>query len=227
MGPSEASSTSLTLLENTELTPPLSYYGIQDPVPTASEEPLQAIIQYNAEDAIIFDVKHQTIRLYGASIIEHDTIKLEAEEVFLDWINHTIAAFSKKNEAGTTEKKAVLTKDGVEYIAENVRYNFVSQRATADKLFTKQEDGILKANKLKKDRETTFYADRVTYTTCNLTKPHFHVHARQVKITQDDQVVSGPFNLYFDGVPTPLGLPFGIFYLPRGSGIIPQIWWRK
>jgi hypothetical protein len=219
--PLEASRKSLTLLKNTGLAHPLSYYDIQEPDPTASEESLQSIIQYDAEDAIIFNVKHQTIRLYGAGIIKHDTIKLEAEEVFLDWINHTIAAFSKKNEAGIKEKKAVLTKDGVEYIAENVRYNFASQRATANKLFSKQEDGIFKANKIKKDEETTFYADDVTYTTCNLTKPHFHVHARQVKITQDDQVVSGPFKLYFDGVPTPLGLPFGIFYLPRGSGIIP------
>ena len=209
------------LLESTAAATPLSDHDAQDPASTASEAPPQLIIKYGAEDEIIFDVEHQTIRLYGTGTIEHDTIKLEAEEFFIDWIDHTITAFSKKCEAGTIEKKAVLTKDGVEFIAENVRYNFVSQKATANQLFTKQEDGIIRANKTKKDRETTFYADHVTYTTCNLTKPHFHVHARRVKITQDDQVVSGPFNLYFDGVPTPLGLPFGVFYLPRESGIIP------
>jgi LptD protein len=208
-------------LENTDVASSSSDNAVQDPVPTEPESPIQAIIQYDAKDAIFFDVKHQTIRLYGAGIIEHDTIKLEAEEVFLDWTNHTIAAFSKKNETGAVDKKAVLTKDGVEYFAESVHYNFESQRAVAHKLFTKQDEGILRANKIKKDRETTFYADRATYTTCNLIKPHFHAGAKQLKITQDDKVVSGPFRLYFDGVPTPLGLPFGIFYLPQGSGIIP------
>jgi LptD protein len=193
----------------------------QDPGAIAPESPIQSIIQYDAKDAIIFDVKRQTIHLYGAGIIEHGTIKLEAEEVSLDWINHTIAALSTKNEAGEIGKKAVFTKDGVEYFAESIRYNFQSQRATANKLFTKQDDGILRANRLKKDRETTFYADRATYTTCDLAHPHFHVDVRKLKITQDDRVVSGPFNFYFDGVPTLLGLPFGIFYLPRESGIIP------
>jgi hypothetical protein len=219
--PLGTTSTARTLLAGTASAIPLSGYNDQDPAAIASEESLQSTIQYGAEDEIIFDVTHQTIRLYGAGTIEHDTIKLEAEEVFIDWINHTIAAFSKKHTAGIIEKKVVLTKDGVEFIAENIRCNFVSQKATASKLFTKQEDGILRTNKVRKDRETTFYADSVTYTTCNLTKPHFHVHARQVKITQGDQVVSGPFNLYFDGVPTPLGLPFGVFYLPREAGIIP------
>ena len=193
----------------------------QKTVLTAPESPIESIIQYNAEDSIVFDVKNKTIHLYGAGIIEHDTIKLEAEEVLLDWMHHTIAAFSKKNAVGVVEKKAVLTKDGLAYIAESVCYNFESQRALANKLFTKQGDGILRANKIKKDNANTFYADRATYTTCNLSTPHFHASARRIKIIEDDKVVSGPFNLYFDGVPTPLGFIFGIFYLPRGSGVIP------
>ena len=99
---------------------------------------------------MLLDLKHKTIRVHGTGVIEYDAIKLEAEEVFLDWTNHTFAAFSKKNKAGEVEEKAVLTKDGVEYIAENVRYNFDSQRAVANKLFTKQDDGILRVNRIKK-----------------------------------------------------------------------------
>ncbi|MHA7877793.1 MAG: putative LPS assembly protein LptD [Bacteroidota bacterium] len=190
--------------------------------PVAPQNPIQAIVQYNAEDTIVFDAKRQTVHLYGTGNIEYDTIKLEAEEVLIDWTQHTIAASSKKNEAGDVIKKTVLTKEGVEYVAESVLYNFVSQRAIANKLFTKQDDSILRASKVKKDRETTFYTDRATYTTCNLAVPHFHVAAQRLKIHQNDKVVSGPFQLYFDGVPTLLGFPFGIFYFPRGgSGIIP------
>lgn len=185
---------------------------------------LEHIINYGAEGSMLLDLKHKTIRVHGTGVIEYDAIKLEAEEVFLDWTNHTFAAFSKKNKAGEVEEKAVLTKDGVEYIAENVRYNFDSQRAVANKLFTKQDDGILRVNRIKKDRKDTFYADHGTYTTCDLPKPHFHIGVQQLKLIQDDQVVSGPFNLHFDDVPTPLGFLFGVFYFPKGSGIITPVY---
>ena len=219
--PEEVKSSHLPdLLANPEEAPSSSDSTAQDTASEEPEGPIQFVIWYDAVDSMVFDVKHKTIHLHGAGIIEHDTIKLEAEEVLLDWTHHTIAAFSKKNEAGEVEKKAVLTRDGIEYIAESVRYNFNSQRAVANKLFTKQEDGILRANKIKKDRETTFYADQCTYTTCNLVKPHFHADAQQLKLIQDDKVVSGPFKLHFDDVPTPLGFIFGIFYFPQGSGII-------
>ena len=208
------------LLANPEESPALPDSTAQDIAAQEPEGPIQSVIHYNAEDSIVFDVKNKTIHLYKAGIIEYDNMKLEAEEVVLDWTNHTMAAFSKKNEAGEVEKKLVLTRDGIEYIAENVCYQFESQRAVANKLFTKQDDGILRANKIKKDREDTFYADHGTYTTCNLAKPHFHVDVKQFKLTQDDKVVSGPFKLHFDDVPTPLGFLFGIFYFPRGSGII-------
>jgi len=191
------------------------------PAPTAPSNPVRAPIQYNAKDAIVFDVKNLTIHLYGAGNIEYDAIKLEAEEVLIDWKQHTITASSKKNEAGNVEKKTILTREGIEYIAESVRYSFESQRAVANKLFTKQGDSILRTHKVKKDSETTFYADRATYTTCDLAKPHFHIEAKRVKINQDDRALSGPFRLYFNGVPTPIGFPFGIFYFPQGSGIIP------
>lgn len=187
--------------------------------PEAPKETIQSIIRYNAEEQK-FNIKSQTIRLYKAGVIEYENIKLEADEVFLDWANHTFAVFSKKNEAGETEEKAVLTKDGIEYIAESARYNFQSHRAVAKKLFTKKDDGILRANKAKKDREDTYYADLVEYTTCNLKKPHFHISAKKVKLIQDEQVMSGPFLLHFDEVPTPLGFFFGIFFFPQKSGII-------
>lgn len=183
------------------------------------ESPVQSITYYCSKDSIVFNVKNKTIHMSGAGVVEYDNLKLEAEEVILDWINHTVEALSKKNAKGEVEKKAVLTQDGIVYIAESVRYNFDSQRGIANKLFTKQEDGIFRANKIKKDRKDTFYADIGTYTTCNLVRPHFHAEAQELKLKQDDKIVSGPCRLHFDNVPT-LGWPFGIFYFHQSSGII-------
>ena len=184
------------------------------------EGPIQSVIHYNAEDSIFLDVKHQTIRMHGEGVIMHDKLILEADDIFLDWPNHIVAASGKKNKKGKVEKKLTLTNEGVEYFAESVRYNFQSHRAVAKQLFTKQDDGILRADKIKKDRVDTYYSDHATYTTCNLAKPHFFADAQELKIIKDDKVVSGPFKLHFDDVPTPLGFLFGIFYFPNGSGIV-------
>ncbi|MEL6606972.1 MAG: putative LPS assembly protein LptD, partial [Bacteroidota bacterium] len=67
----------------------------------------------------------------------------------------------------------------------------------------------------------TFYADRLSYTTCNLKHPHFHIGAQRAKIIQDDKIISGPFSLYFGNVPTPLGFFSGLMYFKtKGSGIL-------
>lgn len=217
----EATSSPPATSASPDVAVPSSDEAAQQKDATESEALIQAIIRYDAKDSIVLDIKRKAIRLYGEGVIEYDTIKLEADKISLDWKRHIISAASKKNEAGELERKPILTKDGVEYIAERVRYNFESHRAVASKLFTKQGDGIIRANKAKKDSEDTFYADRATYTTCNLVRPHFHISAKQLKLVYEDKIMSGPFSLYFDNVPTPLGFFFGIFYFPnKRSGVI-------
>ncbi len=185
------------------------------------EGPMQHILQYDAQDSMVFDLKRKAIRLYGAGIIEYGNLRLDADKVSLNWAKYIIAATGKRNEAGEMEKKPVLTLDGVEYIAESVRYNYESHRAVASKLFTKQGDGLVRANKAKKDSKDTFYADRATYTTCNLPQPHFHIGASHIKVVNDDKVFSGPFWMHFDGVPTPLGFFYGLYYFPeKRTGVI-------
>lgn len=191
-----------------------------NPNSTESQDAIQSVIRYNAKGAITFNVRDRRICLRDVGNVEYDTVKLEADVIQLDWPNHTVTAHSVKREAGETTQKVVLIRDGIEYTAESVRYNFISQLATAHKLFTKQGDSILRGQKIRKDAATVFYTDHAHYTTCDHTKPHFHVSAKKIKIIEGKKVVSGPFRLYFDGVPTPLGFPFGIFYLPQNSGII-------
>lgn len=187
----------------------------------ASNTTIQSVIQCHPENgAIIFDFRKQTVLVEEHGLIEYGTTKIEAENMVFDWGQRTITAASKKNEQGTVEKKAVLTLDRTEYIATAIRYHLDSQRSVATTLFTKQDDGLLRSDRVKKDRENIFYGNQGIYTTCNLTHPHFYIATAQFKFIQEERVISGPFRLYFDGVRTPLGLPFGLFLLPQKSGII-------
>lgn len=203
--------------EDTSKASEMAPHDVATPEPRG---PIQAVIHYKAEESMFFDIKNKTVHLYGGAFVEYDNIKLESEEVSLDWPKNTITAFSKKNESGEIQQKVVVTRDGIEYIAEDVCYNLDSHRGIASNLFTKQDDGLLRTNKVKQSNRDTFYADTCCYTTCNLTKPCYHIKAHELKMTQGDKAVSGPFQFYFDNVPTPLGFVTGLFYFSRKSGIL-------
>lgn len=204
----------------------LSFIAMQR---TAQEEaagpagPIKTMIQYKAKDSIVFDIQQKTVHLYGVDNISYEDRKLEAENIAFDWSTNSITATGKQNEAGEIEKKPVFTQGAVQYIAEEIRYNFDSERGTARKLLTKQDEAIIQCDKAKVDTEDTYYTDRIKYTTCNLVKPHYYIKARKVKFVQDRKVASGPFQFYFDDVPTPLGFFYGLFFIPRPkvSGVLP------
>lgn len=195
----------------------------EDPEPTG---PLKMIIEYHAQDSITFDAETKTFNIYGAGAIKYEDAQLTAENISLNWSNHTIIATGKVDDQGKINPKPVFQQGNTKYIAEEIRYNFESKRGTARKLFTKIEDGLVQADKAKMDIQDTYYADNTKFTTCNLTKPHYFIKLRNLKFVKDKRVASGPFQFYFDGVPTILGFFYGIFYLPtaKTSGIIrPQI----
>lgn len=192
--------------------------GAQGTPPGRSEK-LSSIF-YNAQESIVLDLEQKSMHLHGAGIIKYEDVKLEAEHMSLNWPERTVSASGKTDASGHIEEKVVCTLNGTEYIAADVRYNFESHRAVANQLFTKHGDGIFRADKVKKDRSDTFYADRGMYTTCNLVEPHFHIDAQRVKMVHEDKAFSGPCRLYFNKVPTFLGSWFGLFYFPKGSGFV-------
>lgn len=186
-----------------------------------STVPWEDIITYNASGTIIIDVSQKTLHLRKEGTIQYATTQLNADYVHIDWPNHTVTAYGEKNPAGVVTTQATLIRDQETYMADSVCYNFQSQRAIAHKLSSKQTDSIWRANTIKKNNFDTFYADHAIYTTCDLTKPHFHVAAQKVKIIRDELIVSGPFRLYLNDIPTPLGFSFGIFHFFQRNGVIP------
>jgi hypothetical protein len=187
---------------------------------------LTDIIAYEAEDSITFDLKKQHFNIYGTSYITYGKTKLKADHILLEGNSSTIIARGKVNEDNTIKPKVILEHEGVTYVAEEIRYNVESNRGTAKRLFTQQDQAFIRCRKAKADTQNTYYADRVKFTTCNLTNPHYFVKARDVKFVKDDKIASGPFQFYFDGVPTIIGFFYGLFFIPKDktSGVLaPQI----
>ena len=107
--------------------------------------------------------------------------------------------------------------------ADQIRYNFKTKKGRINEIDTKEGEGYIHGNIVKKDSTNVYYIKNGRYTTCNEEKdPHFFIAALKLKVIPNNQVVTGPAMMYIEGVPTPLVIPFGFFPLTNGrhSGIL-------
>lgn len=185
---------------------------------------IQTDILYFAEDSIITDFAENKVYLYKNAWFEYGEMKLEADRIIIDWKNSELYASGVTDSLGAVAGNPFF-KDGasVYEIRKEMKYNFKTQKAVIKDVVTEQQDGVLRGETIKKDDDGSIYLDHGYYTTCKLTEPHWHISSTKIKSIQGKQVVSGPFNLYFNGIPTPLGLPFGL--IPdtpeeKASGIV-------
>jgi hypothetical protein len=79
-----------------------------------------------------------------------------------------------------------------------------------------QGEIFINATAMKKVSKDDAFAWRARFTTCNLDEPHFAFRTNKMKIVTDKIGVSGPTFPEFEGVPFPIGIPFGIFPLTKG-----------
>ncbi|MBO7523420.1 MAG: LPS-assembly protein LptD, partial [Bacteroidales bacterium] len=119
--------------------------------------------------------------------------------------------------------KPVLEYGGDKFESDTLKYNFNTKRAVVKNIVTQQDEGLLHSSvaKMLEDGSSNVY--KSTYSTCDLDTPHFYIDLRKAKIYPGKKIVSGPANLVFEGIPTPLWLPFGFFPIQNKkaeSGII-------
>jgi lipopolysaccharide assembly outer membrane protein LptD (OstA) len=179
-------------------------------------------VNYSSSDSINFNVRDKIVQLYGSSKIDYDPIGLEAERIDIDWNTNVIGAVGIKDSLGNDVGLPVF-KNGMEtYETNNIKYNFKTEKAIISGLVTQQGEGIIHGDEVFKNSEDELFIPYTKYTTCNLAHPHFYISARNVKAIPDNKMVSGPFNMVVNDVPTPLGFFFGMFpeQSHKASGIL-------
>jgi hypothetical protein len=198
--------------------------ALLDSAKNVPKSDIETEILYYAEDSIITDFSENKVYLYKKAWFEYGKMRLDADRIVIDWENSELYAYGIADSLGVVSGNPFF-KDGnsVYEIRKEMRYNFKTQKAIIKDVVTEQQDGVLRGTTIKKTEDGSVYLDHGYYTTCKLTKPHWHISSSKIKSISGKQVVSGPFNLYFNGIPTPLGLPFGL--IPdtpeeKASGII-------
>jgi len=188
-----------------------------------SPDALDSKVEYKARDSMRFALKEKKIYLYGAAEVKYEQIELKAEYVEINWSTNIVHAEGRPDSSGKVIGKPVFSEGSQTFDADKMDYNFKTKKGRISGVFTRQGEGYLHGDQVKKNEKDEFFVKNGKYTTCNLPEhPHFYINASKIKVIPKDKIVSGPANLVIEDVPTPLAVPFGIFpnSTSRSSGVV-------
>ena len=189
---------------------------------TAVKSDITTTILYSAKDSINSNLVTKIVRLYGEAKITYGEIQLEAEEITIDYNESTLTAKGKLDSAGRRVGYPVFVNGQEKYETKEIVYNFKSKQAKIREVVTKQGEGLLHGASVFKNTRGELFSTTNAYTTCDLPDPHFRVISTKSKAIPGDKIVSGPFYLEFNHIPTPLAFLFGMFpsKIKSTSGVI-------
>lgn len=183
---------------------------------------LEEQIDYQARDSILYYVKDMYVELYGEAVVDYSTIHLEAAYIRIDFKNFMILAYGMNDTNGVVQGIPFFKDGEQEFESDTISYNYETKKGIIQHIFTKQGDGFLHGDRVKKLEDNTILVRNGSFTTCSLKDPHFEIQFNKAKVIPDDKIVTGPVWLVIEGIPTPLALPFGFFPNKKGraSGIL-------
>lgn len=187
-----------------------------------SKDAIKSKINYTAKDSIPIDLQNNRITLYGEAEVTYEDIRLKAAIIEFDWKNSIVTAYGVLDSSGELSGNPVFYDKEQEYFAKKIIYNFKTKKGKLLELLTTEGEGFIHGNVVMKDENDVLYAKEAKYTTCDdPDDPHFYIAASKIKIL-DKQIISGPAWMVIEGIPLPLGVPFGFFPKKdnRSSGIL-------
>lgn len=189
---------------------------------TVSTESLKSKVQYSALDSIRFDIPGEKVYLYGKAKVRYEDIELDAHFIEVDWTKRSLQAAGGTDSLGKDVGLPVFKQGSESFTAKTVAYNFDTKKGRITEVNTRQGDGFILGETIKRMDEKNYFIRDGAYTTCDQPHPHFSISARKLKVIQDNKVVTGPAWLVIEDVPTPLMIPFGYFPTRKGraSGIL-------
>ncbi|MCX2474490.1 putative LPS assembly protein LptD [Pedobacter sp. MC2016-05] len=179
-------------------------------------------VEYRA-DSVRFSKNKSIIYMYGNARVNYGDFELDADYIRYDSQNKLIFASGRTDSKTNRYVGKPIFKSGTDgsAIADSLYYNSETTKAKVYGVFSEQEGGFFSGGQSKKQIDDELHIKNVMYSTCNLPHPHFGILITK-GIATEKQIISGPMYMVFEGVPTPIGLPFAFFPKPnkRTSGII-------
>jgi len=180
-------------------------------------------IQYAAEDSTITDKKTGIVYLYGNAKVISKGFELNADYIRYDSKKQIVFARGYTTKSGRYVGRPIF-KMGEEGSgnADSLYYNIEEQTAVVHAIYTAQQGGFFSGGKAKSQPDNEAHITGQIFSTCNIPNhPHYGIFITRGIITEK-QIITGPVYFKVEGIPMPLGLPFGFFPKPnkKTSGFI-------
>jgi hypothetical protein len=186
----------------------ISVDTLDDP---SNTETLDAVIDYSAEDSVVFLATANKVMLFGKAKVNYVDMNLESEFIEIDYTKNIVTAYGKKDSVGKNVGTPIF-KDGEQTMeAEKIMYNLKTKKGKIFNALTKQGELLVIGQQIKKDSTEIIYMKEMACIPCNDANARTRFKATKAKIIPNDKIVTGPMYLEIGGVPTPLLLPFGFF----------------
>ncbi|MCF0199493.1 MAG: LPS-assembly protein LptD, partial [Bacteroidaceae bacterium] len=187
-----------------------------------SKSALDQPVQYEAKDSLVFDYAQNRAHLYGDGDVKYMNLNLKAEHIEMLLDSSVVHAAGVEDSTGKVKGKPVFSQGQDTYEPDRISYNFKTQKAFINNVYTQQGEGFLISGESKRDSTGTTYFRGGKYTTCDAPHPHFYLKLTQGKMRPGKNAVFGPALLYVEDVPLPLAVPYGFFPFSKkySSGII-------
>ena len=190
-----------------------------------AKDSLDAPVMYSASDSVVVDLRTENIFLYKEGKIEYKDIQLKSAVIQVDQNAQVLTAFPVLDSANRQAGTPTFKQGDKAFTSDTIRYNFKTERGLTSGTYTQEGEMFVYGQRVKRITADTYYAGRARFTSCNFDTPHFAFRARRVKMVSEKVAVTGFVRPEFEGVPIPVGLPFGLFPLKQGRRtglIIPQ-----
>ncbi len=189
---------------------------------TISKDSLDAPIQYAASDSGVLIIPTKEFILYGKANVKNKDVDLEAATIRYDQTGQTVKAYGALDTSGNPSSKPKLTQGEMKTISDSIFFNLKTFKGLTKNTYLQEGEMYINAQVFKKVSATEYFGFRSIFTTCNLDTPHFGIRSRKIKVISNKLAISGPASPMFEGVPIPVGIPFGIYplYNGRHSGLL-------
>lgn len=182
-----------------------------------SKDSIDAPIKYTAMDSGVLIIDTKEFLLYGKAKTEYKDLLMEAATIRYDQQSQMVKAYGSLDSTGNPMSKPQFTQGEMKSVSDSIFYDMRSAKGLTKNTFFQEGEIYVNAQKLKKISATEVFASKARFTTCNLDTPHFAFRTGKMKIINNKLGISSAAFPEFEGVPMPVGIPFGLFPLNRGA----------
>jgi hypothetical protein len=190
-----------------------------------AKDSVDAPVNYEAQDSVIVDIKSEKIYLYNKGVLKYKNIQLESAVIQVDQQSNLLTAYPVRDSSRRQIGTPVFRQGDKAFSSDTIKYNFKTERGITLGTYSQEGEMFIYGSRVKRISPDTYFASKARFTSCNFDTPHFAFKARRVKMISDKVAVTGFVRPEFEGVPIPIGLPYGLFPLKQGRRtglIVPQ-----